>query len=81
MMPKLAMRRSMIMPELAVCLVLLPKAIFRLLVFAHAGSLIFGGFALNIIRSLLVLSLRTVCNFTRFCPSGYFADAFGISHT
>ena len=37
----------MMMPELAVWLVLLPKAIFRLLVFVHAGNLIFGGFALE----------------------------------
>ena len=81
MMPKLAMRRSMMMPELAVWLVLLPKAIFRWLVFAHAGNLLFGGFALNVIRSFLVLSLNIVCNFTGFYPSGYFADAFGISHT
>ena len=80
-MPKLAMRRSMMMPELAIWLVLFPNATFCLLVLAHAGNLIFGGFALNVIRSLLVLSLRTVCNFTRFCPSGYFADMFDISRT
>ena len=34
-------------PELAIRLVLLPKTTFRLLVFAHAGNLIFGGFALK----------------------------------
>ena len=43
---KLAMR-SMMMPELAVWLVLLPKAIFRLLVFPHACNLVFVGFALH----------------------------------
>ena len=37
----------MMMPELAVWLVLLPKATIRLLVFARTGNLIFVGFALE----------------------------------
>ena len=35
------------MPELALWLVSLPKAIFRLLVFPHACNLLFVGFALH----------------------------------
>ena len=52
--------------------VLFPNAIFCLLVFSHAGNLIFGGFALNVIRSFLVLSLKMVCNSTGFCPKWLF---------
>ena len=54
---------------------------FRLLVLAHAGNLIFGGFALNVIHSFLVLSLKTICSFIGFCPSGHFADAFDFCRT
>ena len=46
-------------PELAIWLVLLPKTIFRSLVFAQAGNLISDGFTLNIIRGFLISSLNS----------------------
>ena len=68
---KLAMR-SMMMPVLAVWLVSLPKAIFRLLVFPHACYLIFVGFALHRNSQFVGFAFEDSLQFYWFLPEPSF---------
>ena len=89
MMPKLAMRKSMMMLELAVWLVLLPKATIRLLVFSRTCNLVFVGFAFAVCwfylwRQFAVLWFLPERSFRRcvwYFPHVQFFRVIGLLYT